>query len=226
MKVLMVVTSHEDLGSTGHKTGVWLEELASPYYVFKDAGAEITVVTPKGGQIPLDPNSLAPAAVTPATDRFNQDPEAQKVLSNAGKLAGISHQNYDLVFYPGGHGVLWDLAESADSIRLIEETIAAGKPFGSVCHGPAIFRHTKAADGKSVVNGKRVTGFANSEEEAVGLTAVVPFLVEDMLKENGGIYSKSGDWQPYVVTDGKLVTGQNPASSDGVALELIKLASR
>ncbi len=223
MKILMVLTSHDQLGNTGKKTGFWLEEFAAPYYVFKDAGADITLATPHGGQPPLDPSSDDPTAQTEATHRFKDDKAAQAVLASTLKLKDIAAGDFDAVFYPGGHGPLWDLAEDADSIALIETALAAGKPVAAVCHAPAVLRHPKAADGQSVVHGKSVTGFTNSEEEAVGLTQVVPFLVEDMLKQNGGRYSKAGDWQPYVVTDGILITGQNPASSKPAAQALLKM---
>ena len=217
MKILMVLTSHDQLGSSGKKTGFWLEEFAAPYYVFKDAGADITVVSPQGGQPPLDPKSDAPDAQTDATRRFKSDAAAQAVLAHTGKLSGMSGNNFDALFYPGGHGPLWDLAEDADSIKLIESMSAAGKTVSAVCHAPGVFRHAKAADGSLLVKGKKVTGFTNTEEAAVHLTDVVPFLVEDMLVKNGGLYSKGPDWQSYVVTDGKLITGQNPASSAAAA---------
>ncbi|MDA7087305.1 type 1 glutamine amidotransferase domain-containing protein [Pseudomonas sp. SA3-5] len=223
MKILMVLTSHEQLGNTGKKTGFWLEEFAAPYYVFKDAGAELTLASPKGGQPPLDPKSDEADAQTPATERFRGDPDAQAALANTRKLADIRADDYDAVFYPGGHGPLWDLAEDAHSIALIEALHGAGKPVSAVCHAPGIFRHTKGADGQPLVKGKRVTGFSNSEEAAVQLTDVVPFLVEDMLQANGGQYSKAGDWQSYVVTDGLLLTGQNPASSEDTAKALLAL---
>jgi len=221
MKILMVLTSHEELGNTGKKTGFWLEELAAPYYVFKDAGADIVLASPKGGQPPLDPKSNEPDFQTDATRRFEADSSAKSQLSSTLLLKDVAHDDFDAVFYPGGHGPLWDLAEDADSIALIEGTLAAGKPLAAVCHAPGIFRHTKAADGKPLVFGKSVTGFTNTEEEAVGLTDVVPFLVEDMLKQNGGQYSKIGDWQSYVVEDGLLITGQNPASSEAAAKALL-----
>lgn len=221
MKILMVLTSHEELGNTGKKTGFWLEELAAPYYVFKDAGADIVLASPKGGQPPLDPKSSEPDSQTDATRRFDADSSAKSQLSTTLRLKDVAHDDFDAVFYPGGHGPLWDLAEDADSIALIESTLAAGKPLAAVCHAPGIFRHTKAADGKPLVSGKSVTGFTNTEEEAVGLTDVVPFLVEDMLKQNGGQYSKIGDWQSYVVEDGLLITGQNPASSEAAAKALL-----
>ncbi|WP_444938899.1 type 1 glutamine amidotransferase domain-containing protein [Microbulbifer sp. JMSA002] len=221
MKILMVLTSHDKLGNTGKKTGFWLEEFAAPYYVFKDAGAQVTLVSPKGGQPPLDPKSDEPDFQTDATLRFRQDPAAQQALANTGKLANVQEADFDAVFYPGGHGPLWDLAEDKDSISLIEAFYGADKPVGAVCHAPAIFRHTRCKGGHPLVSGKSVTGFSNSEEEAVGLVDVVPFLVEDMLKDRGGNYSSEDDWAPYVVVDGKLVTGQNPASSEDVAQTLM-----
>jgi len=223
MKILMILTSHDQLGNTGKKTGFWLEEFVAPYYVFKDAGAQITVASPHGGQPPLDPKSDDPSAQTDATRRFKDDPAAQTVLASTQKLKDVSAADFDAVFYPGGHGPLWDLAEDATSIALIEATLAAGKPVAAVCHAPGVLRHVKSADGKPLVQGKSVTGFTNTEEEAVGLTKVVPFLVEDMLKKNGSNYSKGGDWQPYVVSDGLLITGQNPASSEPAAEALLKM---
>ena len=223
MKILMVLTSHDQLGDTGNKTGFWLEEFAAPYYVFKDAGAEITLASPKGGQPPLDPNSDADGAQTEATERFKDDESAQEVLANSHVLATINADGFDAIFYPGGHGPLWDLAEDADSAKLIETFAHSDRPIGAVCHAPAVFKHPKAADGKPLVSGKAVTGFTNTEEEGVGLTDVVPFLVEDMLIANGGVYKKGDDWASFVVTDGKLVTGQNPASSDDAARRLLDL---
>ncbi len=217
MNILMVLTSHDKLGDTGKKTGFWLEEFAAPYYVFKDAGANITVVSPAGGQPPLDPSSDAPDAQTDATRRFKADTAAQTVLAHTGKLADVSGADFDALFYPGGHGPLWDLAEDAHSIKLIESMAANGKTVSAVCHAPGVFKNTKAADGSPLVKGKKVTGFTNTEEAAVKLTDIVPFLVEDMLTKNGGVYSKGADWQSYVVTDGKLITGQNPASSEAAA---------
>ncbi|MBU0778724.1 MAG: type 1 glutamine amidotransferase domain-containing protein [Alphaproteobacteria bacterium] len=222
MKILMVLTSHDKLGDTGKKTGFWLEEFAAPYYVFKDAGADITIASPKGGQPPLDPSSDTKDAQTPATDRFKDDADAQKALANTDVLSTIDAAGYDAVFYPGGHGPLWDLAIDADSIKLIETVTTAGTPLAAVCHAPAIFKNTMI-DGKPLVTGKTVTGFTNTEEDAVGLTDVVPFLVEDMLKANGGNYEKGADWGSFVVTDGKLVTGQNPASSEEAAKKLMSL---
>lgn len=221
MKVLIVLTSHEDLGNTGKKTGFWLEEFAAPYYALRDAGADLTLASPKGGQPPLDPKSSDPSAQTDATRRFASDKDAQAVLANTKRLADIDASAFDAVFYPGGHGPLWDLAEDRVSIALIEKTIAAGKPVAAVCHAPGVLRHVKGADGKPLVAGKSVTGFSNDEEAAVQLTDVVPFLVEDMLKASGGQYSKVADWQPHVVTDGLLITGQNPASSEPVAEALL-----
>jgi len=226
MKILMVLTSHDRLGNTGKKTGFWLEEFAAPFYVFKNAGAEITLASPKGGQPPLDPKSDEPDAQTEATIRFRNDKRAQTALATTVKLSSISAGDYDAVFYPGGHGPLWDLAEDRDSIALIETMAAAEKTVGAVCHAPGVFRHTKARDGSPLVRGKSVTGFTNTEEAAVGLTKVVPFLVEDVLKQNGGIYAKVADWQPYVVTDGRLITGQNPASSEAAAYAVVAQLTR
>jgi putative intracellular protease/amidase len=222
MKVLMVLTSHDQLGNTGRKTGFWLEELAAPYYAFKDAGAEIVLASPQGGQPPLDPKSNEPASQTDSTRRFEADEAAKAQLAATVRLDSVSHAQFDTVFYPGGHGPLWDLAEDRHSIELIQSFIAAGKPVALVCHAPGVLRHVTTADGKPLVEGKQVTGFANSEEAAVGLTEIVPFLVEDELKARGGIYSKSDDWAPYVVTDGLLITGQNPASSSPAAATLMK----
>src|SRR5580658_9306271 len=213
MNVLMVLTSHDRLGTTSEKTGFWLEEFAAPYYAFKDAGARITLASPKGGQPPLDPKSEAPDFQTEATRRFNSDTKAQAQLAATIKLAEISASDYDAVFYPGGHGPVWDLAENRSSIMLIESMFAMNKPVATVCHAAAVLRHTKAPNGTALVRGRKVTGFSNTEEEAIGLTKVVPYLVEDMLKSNGGIYTKGNDWQANVEVDGNLVTGQNPASS-------------
>ena len=217
MKILMILTSHDQLGDTGKKTGFWLEEFAAPYYVFKDAGAEIVLASPKGGQPPLDPTSDAEDAQTDDTRRFMKDPAAIDALAHTTRLAEVSAEGFDAVFYPGGHGPLWDLAEDTHSIQLIETMFAAGKPVSAVCHAPGVFRHTKSADGAPLVKGKKVTGFTNTEEEAVQLTQVVPFLVQDMLEANGGLYHKGDDWQSFVVTDGHLITGQNPASSAAAA---------
>lgn len=213
----MVLTSHDQLGHTGQKTGFWLEEFVAPYYVFKDAGATITLASPNGGQPPLDPKSDEPDFQTSATVRFKADTASQAALADTLKLAGIKADDYDAVFYPGGHGPLWDLAEDKDSIALIETMFSQGKPVAAVCHAPGVFRHTKAPNGSPLVQGKSVTGFSNSEEAAVGLTKVVPFLVEDELKRNGAKYSSGADWQSYFVQDGNLFTGQNPASSEATA---------
>lgn len=223
MNVLMILTSHERLGDTGKKTGFWLEEFAAPYYVMLDAGAEITLASPSGGQPPLDPQSDVPDAQTEATGRFKTDEAAQKALTQTTKLSEIDSDEFDAIFFPGGHGPLWDLAENTDSRRIIETFVADRRPLAAVCHAPAIFKHTKGADGKSLVSGRRVTGFTNTEEAAVGLTKIVPFLVEDMLRANGGHYESGPDWGSHVVVDGKLVTGQNPASSEAAARELLKL---
>ena len=221
--ILMVLTSHDQLGDTGKKTGFWLEEFAAPYYVFKDAGVQITLASPQGGQPPLDPKSDDENAQTDATRRFKADASAKQQLASTEPLSSVKAEDFDAVFYPGGHGPLWDLAEDAQSIALIEKTFAAGKPLALVCHAPGVLRHTKAPDGTSLVKGKKVTGFTNTEEDAVQLTQIVPFLVEDMLKANGGGYSKGPDWAPYVLTDGTLITGQNPASSEQGAHALLKL---
>jgi len=223
MKILMVLTSHDRLGDTGHKTGFWLEEFAAPYYVFKDAGAEVVLASPKGGQPPLDPKSDAPDAQTAATVRFNEDADALSALAGTLRLKDVVDGEFDAVFYPGGHGPLWDLAEDADSIRLIEQAFSAGKPVAAVCHGPAVFRHTRGALGEPLVKDKRVTGFSNEEEAAVGLADVVPFSLEDALKKNGARYERGPLWQSYVVVDGRLVTGQNPASSEAAAEDVVRL---
>ena len=223
MNILMVLTSHEDLGDTGEKTGFWLEEFAAPYYVLKDAGATITLASPKGGQPPLDPKSDSEDAQTDATRRFKGDADANKALANTELLSGIDFADYDGVFYPGGHGPLWDLANDADSKRLIEGFAASDKPVAAVCHAPGVFKDVTGADGTPLVKGKTVTGFTNTEEEAVQLTDIVPFLVEDMLKANGGNYEKGADWASFVVVDGKLITGQNPASSEEAAKKLLAM---
>ncbi|MFF1443587.1 type 1 glutamine amidotransferase domain-containing protein [Streptomyces sp. NPDC058295] len=225
MKVLIVLTSHDELGDTGRKTGFWLEELAAPYYHFKEAGWEITLASPKGGRPPLDPKSNEIAFQTEQTRRFESDPEATSALTNTVRLDSVSAADFDTVFYPGGHGPLWDLAEDADSARLIETTLRSGKPLALVCHAPGVLRHAVNEDGTPLVQGRKVTGFTNSEEEGVALTEIVPFLVEDELKHLGGVYSKIGDWQPYVVQDDLLITGQNPASSGPAAEALIKLTT-
>lgn len=222
MKILVVLTSHDRLGDTGEKTGFWLEELAAPYYVFKDAGADVVLASPKGGQPPLDPKSGLADFQTEATRRFDTDPAAGAALAATRRLADVSLAGFDALFFPGGHGPLWDLAEDPASIALIEAAVRDGVPVGAVCHAPGVFRHVKAADGQPLVRGRSVTGFSNSEEDAVGLTAVVPFLVEDMLTGHGARYSKGADWQPYVVEDGRLITGQNPASSEATARALLR----
>jgi len=222
MKVLIVLTSHDQLGNTGKKTGFWLEELAAPYYTFKDAGAEIVLASPKGGQPPLDPKSNEPDFKTDATRRFEADVDANAQLANTVRLDSVSQADFDTVFYPGGHGPLWDLAEDRHSVALLEAFIAAGKPVALVCHAPGVLRDVKTAEGTPLVQGRKVTGFTNTEEAGVGLTEVVPFLVEDMLKAAGGHYSKGPDWGSYVVTDGVLTTGQNPASSAETAAVLLR----
>lgn len=221
MKILTVLTSHDQLGQTGRKTGFWLEELAAPYYVFKDAGVDVVLASPKGGQPPLDPKSNEPDFQTEATRRFEADTEANTNLANTVRLDTVNLSDFDAVFYPGGHGPLWDLAEDKNSINLISSTLAQEKPVALVCHAPGVLRHVKNPDGSPLVQGKKVTGFTNSEEAAVGLTDVVPFLVEDELIQHGAIYSKIGDWQSYVVQDGLLITGQNPASSAEAAKALL-----
>jgi len=225
MNILMVLTSHDSLGASDKKTGVWLEEFAAPYYAFKDAGANVTLASPLGGQPPLDPRSDAPNFQTEDTRRFRSDRAAAANLANTVKLSSVSAGDYDAVFYVGGHGVMWDVAEDPASIALIETMFAANKPVSAVCHGSAVFRHTKAPDGTPLVRGKKVAGFTNTEEAAVGLTEMVPYLVEDMLKQNGGIYSKADNFQPHVIADGNLLTGQNPASSKGLAAAVVNLLS-
>ncbi|MCQ4035119.1 type 1 glutamine amidotransferase domain-containing protein [Kaistella montana] len=217
MNVLFVLTSHDKLGNTGEKTGFWIEEFASPYYYLADKGVEVTLASPAGGQPPIDPSSDKPENQTEATIRFKGDQALQDKLSKTHKLAEVKAENYDAVFYPGGHGPLWDLAESKDSAALIESFYGLEKPVAFVCHAPGVLKNVKNTDGEPLVKGKKVTGFTNSEEALVQLTDVVPFLVEDMLKENGGIYSKADDFQPYALEDGLLITGQNPASSEKVA---------
>lgn len=221
MKILMILTSHAALGESGAKTGFWLEELAAPYYVFKDANMQISLASPRGGQPPLDPKSDAPDARTKATQRFKQDLQATAHLAKTLKLKTLSAKNFDAVFYVGGHGPLWDLVDDQDSIALLEAMIAANKPVAAVCHAPAALLQLRNATGGFVLNDKKVTGFCNSEEQAAGLSAVVPFSLEDSLKQKGASYSKVGNWQPYVITDGMLVTGQNPASSEAAALALL-----
>lgn len=223
MKILIVLTSHDLLGDTGEKTGFWLEELAAPYYVLKDAGAAITLASPKGGRPPLDPKSDLPENQTELTKRFLNDTAGMAALANTNKLVDVSAEEFDAIFYPGGHGPMWDMPDNAASIALIEAFVEADKPVGAVCHAPVALVNVRRKDGEYLVKGKHVTGFTNMEEEAVGLTDVVPFLLEDRLKERGGIFSKGANWVPFVQVDGKLVTGQNPASSGPVAMELLKL---
>ncbi len=222
MKILMVLTSHDQLGNTGKKTGFWLEEFAAPYYVFTDAGVEVTLASPKGGQAPIDPKSDDPNQQTAPMTRFKQDPATQKVLANTVKLADVKADDYDTVFYSGGHGPMWDLVDNQTSIALIEAFYNSGKPVAAVCHAPGVF-HKVTYQGQPLVKGKRVTGFTNTEEEAVKLTKVVPFLVEDELRRLGGLFEKTDDWLPFAVVDGRLVTGQNPASSTAGATELLRL---
>lgn len=220
-KVLIVLTSHEDLGDTGEKTGFWLEEFSDPYYLLTDNGIEVTLASPKGGRPPMDPRSAAENNQTESTKRFTTDTQLQERLSHTTKLEEINVADYDAVYFPGGHGPLWDLAVDKNSISIIEGFFNANKPIAVACHGPAIFKNTRKQNGTPLVEGLKVTGFSNSEETAVGLTEVVPFLVEDMLTENGALYSKAADWAPYVVEDGVLITGQNPASAKGVAEKLL-----
>ncbi len=221
MKILMVLTSHDTLGNTGAKTGFWLEEFAAPYYTFLDAGAEVTLASPMGGQPPIDPKSDAADAQTDATRRFATDTAAQAALAHTVRLETVTADAFDGVFYPGGHGPLWDLAQSPTSIALIEAFIAAHKPTAFVCHAPGVLHHVTSPDGAPLVKARKVTGFSNSEEAAVGLTDVVPFLIEDVFTAQGGIYEKGPDWAPHVVVDGQLITGQNPASSEPTAKALL-----
>ena len=222
MKILMVLTSHDQLGNTGRKTGFWLEEFAAPYFVFRDAGVDLTLASPKGGQPPLDPKSDLPENQTPAMSRFKKDSSAQKALANTVKLSSVKSEDFDTVFYPGGHGPMWDLAEDPVSIALLESFYNSGKPIALVCHSPGVLRHV-TYKGEPLVKGKHVTGFTNGEEEAVQLTHVVPFLVEDELLQLGAIFEKKANWQPFSIVDGRLVTGQNPASSTSTAQALLKL---
>ena len=225
MNILIVLTSHDKLGDTDRKTGFWLEEFATPYYTLLDAGANIILASPKGGQPPLDPSSDAPDFQTEATKRFKADEKANKVLANTVKLSSIKESDFDAVMYPGGHGPLWDLTNDKDSIALIEAFVKADKPVASVCHAPSVLLNVKLENGDYLVKGKKVTAFTNTEEEAVQLQDIVPFLLEDALKEKGALYSKVDDWNSYAITDGKLITGQNPGSSEAVAKELLKLLS-
>jgi putative intracellular protease/amidase len=224
MKILMVLTSHDQLGDTGRKTGFWLEEFAAPYFVFRDAGVALTLASPKGGQPPIDPKSDLPENQTDAMARFKKDAAAQEVLSKTVKLADVKAEDYDSIFYVGGHGPMWDLVDNPVSIALIESFYNSGKPVAAVCHSPAVF-HKVTYKGEPLVKGKRVTGFTNEEEEAVHLTHVVPFLVEDELRRLGGLYEKAADWQPFSIVDGRLVTGQNPASSTSAAQTLLKVVA-
>ena len=221
-KVLFAITSNDQLGNTGNKTGFWIEEFAAPFYKLKDAGFDITLASPNGGQPPVDPNSETKGAQTDATERFNADSETQNLLANTHKLSEVKEADYDAIFYPGGHGVLWDLVEDKTSIKLIEDFNSSKKPIAFVCHAPAVLKHPKDADGKPLIKGKKVTGFTNQEEAAVQLTEVVPFLLEDMLIKNGGVYSKIDDFHPYAIEDANLITGQNPGSSEKVAELLVK----
>ena len=223
MKILIVLTSHSELGNTGKKTGFWIEEFAAPYYTLKDAGAEIVIASPHGGQPPIDPKSEEPANQTEATKRYDKDEDLQKLLAHTKKLADVKADDFDAVFYPGGHGPLWDLTTDKKSIDLIESFWKSKKPVAVVCHAPSVLLHVKDENGNALVKGKKVTGFSNTEEEAVQLTDVVPFLLEDELKKLGGIYSKKEDWASYVIEDGLLISGQNPASSNDVAKKLISV---
>jgi putative intracellular protease/amidase len=223
MKILMVLTSHSELGNTGKKTGFWIEEFAAPYYIFKQAGAIVTIASPKGGQPPIDPSSDTPENQTPATIRFKADKVLQQLLANSKQILGVAAKDFDGVFYPGGHGPLWDLKNDADSIKLIEDFLSSNKPVAAVCHAPAVLLNVMNEKDEPLLKGKNVTGFTNSEEEAAQLTNVVPFLLEDELKKKGGIYTKKDNWAVHTVTDGLLITGQNPASSEQAAKELIKL---
>jgi putative intracellular protease/amidase len=223
VKILMVLTSHDQLGNTGRETGFWLEEFAAPYYVLKDAGATITLASPDGGQPPIDPKSDLPENQTAATRRFRTDPAAQAGLANTKKLASVSAADFDAVFYPGGHGPMWDMPDNATSIVLIEDFVKADKPVAAVCHAPVALINVRGKDGNYLIRGKRVTGFTDTEEEAVGLTSVVPFLLEDQLRERGGLFSKGPNWSSHIEVDGKLITGQNPASSEAGAKALLEM---
>jgi putative intracellular protease/amidase len=224
MKVLMILTSHSELGNTGKKTGFWIEEFASPYYAFKEAGISVVIASPKGGQPPIDPKSDEPSSQTPSTIRFKADGDLQTLLSNTKKITEVSANDFEAVFFPGGHGPLWDLTTDTNSIKLIEDFWKSKKPVVAVCHAPSVLLNAVDENGNSLVKGKKVTGFANTEEEAVQLISIVPFLLEDELKNKGGIYSKKGDWESYIVKDGMLITGQNPASSEEAAKELINVS--
>lgn len=220
--ILFVLTSNDEMGNTGNKTGFWVEEFAAPYYILTDAGYNVTLASPKGGQPPIDPNSDTEDAATEATKRFDKDKKTQEILANTKKLDDIDQKDFDAVFYPGGHGLLWDLVDNKTSNKLIESFYAHNKPVSFVCHAPAILKNIQDTDGNALVKGRKVTGFTNGEEEAVQLTEVVPFLIEDMMKEKGADYSKKGDWEPYALEDGLLITGQNPASSSLVAKILME----
>jgi putative intracellular protease/amidase len=222
MNILMVLTSHDQMGDTGHKTGFWLEEFTAPYYVFRDAGADITIASPKGGKPPVDPTSEADEALTETTRRFDGDAHAKEALASTKKLSDVDMNGFDAIFYPGGHGPLWDLVNDDKSVALIKAAYEQDKVIGAVCHAPAVFKNVEIKPGQNLVGGRQVTGFSNSEEEAAGLTAIVPFLLEDMLKQNTATYSKGDDWAPHIVVDGKLITGQNPASSEGAAKAVVQ----
>ena len=226
MKILIVLTSHSELGDTGKKTGFWIEEFAAPYYIMHDAGVTLTIASPKGGQPPIDPKSAEPSAQTEATKRFDGDKDLQHLLANTTKLTDVSADDFDAVFYPGGHGPMWDLVNDEKSIDLIQDFWKAHKPVAAVCHAPSVLLNVVDENGDFLVKDKKVTGFTNTEEEAVQLTKVVPFLLEDELKDRGGLYSKKEDWASYVVTDGLLITGQNPASSEAAAKQLIQLLQK
>lgn len=226
MHILFIITSHDQLGNTGHKTGFWVEEFAAPYYKFIDAGFKVILATPKGGQAPIDPNSELAEAQTPATIRYNEDTAVQDLIAHTAKLSEMKESKFDAIFYPGGHGPLWDLTNDADSAQLILDFHKNTKPVGAVCHAPAVFKNVKLPDGTPFIQGKNVTGFSNTEEAAVKLTDVVPFLLEDELQKLGGNYSKGADWGVHVVEDGLLITGQNPASSEAVAEKMIQLLQK
>ncbi|MBE0485790.1 type 1 glutamine amidotransferase domain-containing protein [Marinobacter sp.] len=222
MKILMVLTSHDQMGDTGHKTGFWLEEFTAPFFVFKDAGADITLASPKGGQPPVDPNSETEDALTDSTRRFMEDARAKEMLASTKKLADVNMNEFDAIFYPGGHGPLWDLTNDETSVALIKAAYEQDKVIGAVCHAPAVFKNVFVKPDQNIVGGRNVTGFSNSEEDAVQLTDIVPFLLEDMLKQNNGRYSRGDDWAPHIVVDGNLITGQNPASSEGAAKAVLQ----
>ena len=226
MKILFVLTSHSELGNTGQKTGFWIEEFAAPYYILKDAGAEITLASPKGGQPPIDPSSAKPENLTESTRRYDEDQNLQQLLAGTQVLSEVKADDFDAIFYPGGHGPLWDLTNDASSISLIEKFWASKKPVAAVCHAPSVLLNAKDENGDALLKGKNVTGFTNTEEEAVQLTDVVPFLLEDELKNKGGHYSKKEDWASYVVKDGMLITGQNPASSGEAAKQLLEILKK